>query len=225
MGVPKLSQFGLPGLWAFITSFSDLWSRWGLKQTCSSPWELSNGVSQSACTHRVRVDFRLLVVGSQTANLTFGPSFDHNLCCRCPNDSCEASLDIYTSRPFQWYKEHFKARCFDPCNRILSFWESQRTLKSHFRECEWRPHTSFKVGLRHLQLQVWATYQKNKKDESFIEDCFLEHPRAQECSWVFSRTFDVLHFFCKLHPNNALREEHLKRVYGLVELSWTLDYS
>jgi hypothetical protein len=148
-GVPKLSRFGLSGLWAFITPSSDLRLGWGLKQTCSSPRELSNGVSHFTCTHRDRVNSWLLVVGSQTASFTPGPSFDHNLCFRCPNGSCEAILDIYTSRPFQRYKEHLKARCFDSCNRTLSFRESQRTLKSHFRECEWRPHTSLKVGLRH----------------------------------------------------------------------------
>jgi hypothetical protein len=113
------------------------------------PNSFSNGVSHSTCTHWDQVDSRLLVVGSQTVNLTPGPSFDHNLCYRCPNGSCEAILDIYTSRPFQRYKEHFKARCFDPCSAALNFRESRRTLKSHFRECECRPHTSLKVGLRH----------------------------------------------------------------------------
>jgi hypothetical protein len=34
------------------------------------------------------------------ASLTPGPSFAHNLGYRCPNGSCEAILDIYTSRPF-----------------------------------------------------------------------------------------------------------------------------
>jgi hypothetical protein len=147
-GVSKLSRFGLSGLWAFITSYSDLRLGQGLKRTCSSPWELSNGVLRSFYTHRDRVDSQLFVVRSQTANLTPGPSFDHNLCCKCPNGSCEAISDIYTSSFFQRYKEHLNARCFDPCNRVLSFWESQRTPKSHFRECEWRPHTSLKVGLR-----------------------------------------------------------------------------
>jgi len=99
-------------------------------------------------THTSWVDSQLLVVGSQIANLTPSPSFDHNLCCRCPNGSCKAILDIYTSRTFQRYKKHFNSRCFDPCNRALNFWESQRTPKSHFRECEWRPHTSLKVGFR-----------------------------------------------------------------------------
>jgi hypothetical protein len=71
-GVPKLSRFGLPELWAIITLFSDLQLRWGLWQTCSSPQELSNGVSHSTCTHPHRgwVDSRLLVVGSQTVNLS-----------------------------------------------------------------------------------------------------------------------------------------------------------
>jgi len=98
--------------------------------------------------HRDPVDSRLLVVGSQTTSLTPGPSFDHNLCCRCPNGSCKAILDIYTSRHFQRYKKCLNARCFDPCHCALSFRESQRTPKSHFRECEWQPHTFLKVGLR-----------------------------------------------------------------------------
>jgi hypothetical protein len=107
-------------------------------------------VLHSNCTHRDQVDSRLLLVGSQTASLIPGPSFNHNLCCKCPNGLCEAILDIYTLKPFQWYMEHFNARCFDSCNRVLNFWESWRTPKSHFRKCEWRPHTSFKVGLRHI---------------------------------------------------------------------------
>ncbi len=109
----------------------------------------------STCTRRRRVDSRLLVVGSQTANLTPNltpdPSFCHNLCCRYPNDQCEAIFDIYTSIDFQWYKKHLNAKCFDPCNRSLKFQESQRTPKSQFRECEFHPHISLKVGLRHLK--------------------------------------------------------------------------
>jgi hypothetical protein len=54
------------------------------------------------------------MVGSQAASLTPGPSFAHNLGCICPNGSCEAILDIYTSRTFQRYKEHPNARCLTP---------------------------------------------------------------------------------------------------------------
>ncbi len=153
-GVLKVSRFGLPGLWELITPGSDLGLGWGLKQTCSSSQELSNGVLHSICTHRDRVDSRLFVVGSQTANLTPDPSFDHNLCYRCSNDSCEAIFDIYTSRPFQRYKEQFKARCFALYCWALNLRESQRTPNSHFWECESHPHTCLKVGLRQNRLKT-----------------------------------------------------------------------
>jgi len=113
-GVPKLSQFRLSGLWTLITPRPELGSGRGLNQSCSSPQELSNCVSHFTYTHRNQVNSWLLVVRSQTANLTPSPSFNHNLCCRCPNGSCEAILDIYTSRPFQQYQERLNARCFDP---------------------------------------------------------------------------------------------------------------
>jgi hypothetical protein len=100
-GVSKLSQFALPGLWASITSCSNLRLGWGLKQLIAlfdsfpKPWRtLSSDVG-------IRSIPDLLVVGSQTASLTPDPSFAHILSCRCPNGSCEAILDIYTSRPFQ----------------------------------------------------------------------------------------------------------------------------
>jgi hypothetical protein len=148
-GVLKLSWLRLSGLWELITPGSDLGLGWGLKKTCSSPQELSKGVSHSIFTHRDRVDSRLFVIGSQIDSLTPDLSFDHNLCCRCLNGSCETIFDIYTSRPFQQYKEHLKAMCFDLCNRALKLPESRRTPSSHFWECEFHPHTCLKVGLRH----------------------------------------------------------------------------
>ncbi len=152
-GVTKLSWFGLLGLWQLITPCSDLRLGWGLKQTCSFPWELFNGVSHSTWTHQGRVDSQLLVVGSQTASLTPGPSFVHNLCCRCLKCSCEAIFDIYASRPFQQYKEHLKARCFDPCDWALSFWESRRTPKSPFQD---DTHTPSKWGCN--KEDTWRLY-------------------------------------------------------------------
>ncbi len=80
-GVSKLSWFGLLKLHEVITFCSDLQLGWGLKQTCSFPWELSNSVLHSPCTHRGRVNSRLLVVENQTISLTPDPSFAHNLCC------------------------------------------------------------------------------------------------------------------------------------------------
>ncbi len=139
-GVPKLFWVGLSGLWASITSCIDLWLGWGLKQSCSSLWKLSNAMSHSFYRRWDRIDFRLFVIGNQIASLTLGPSFAHNLGCRSPNGSCEAILDIYTSKPFQRYKEHLDARCFDPYNEAPNLRESQRTPSSHFWECELHPH-------------------------------------------------------------------------------------
>jgi len=50
-GIPKLSRFGLLGLWTFITPHPELGSGQGLNQSCSSPRELSNGVLHFICTH------------------------------------------------------------------------------------------------------------------------------------------------------------------------------
>jgi hypothetical protein len=103
-GVSKLSWFGLPPLCGVVILCSDLRLEWGLKQTYSSRQDLSNGVLHSTCTHQGRVNSWLLVVGSQTANLTPGLSFCHNLCCRCPNGSCKPIFNIYILIAFQWYK-------------------------------------------------------------------------------------------------------------------------
>jgi hypothetical protein len=148
-GVPKLSRFGLSRLWANITFRPDVQSGQGLNQTCSPPQKISKAMSHSTCRRRIRVDSQLLMVGSQTTSLTPDPSFAHNLGYRCPNGSCEVILNIYTSWPFQRHKKHLNARCFDPCNRLLNVLESRRRRipNSHFRECEWWPHTSLQVGL------------------------------------------------------------------------------
>jgi hypothetical protein len=98
---PECVPVGLPGLWTAITPCRNLGSQQGLNQSCSPRKELSNAVSHSQSACREQVDARLLVVGSQTVNLTPDASFAHNLRCRCPNDQCESILDIYTLRPFQ----------------------------------------------------------------------------------------------------------------------------
>ncbi len=150
-GVPKLSRMcpvGLPGLWTAITPRPNLGLRRGLNQSCSPRRELFNAVSHSRSARRKQVDSRLLVVGSQIASLTPGPSFAHNVGCRCPNDQCEAILDIYTWRPFQWHQEHPKARCFGPCYRALNIRESRRTPTPDFSKCWASPPHLAKVGVR-----------------------------------------------------------------------------
>jgi hypothetical protein len=73
-----------------------------------------------------RGDSRLLVVRSQFGNLTPDPSFDHNMCFRCPNGSCEPILDTFQELSNDvrnssiWW-------VFDPYNRSLKIWESIET--------------------------------------------------------------------------------------------------
>ncbi len=90
------------------------------------------------------------MVGSQTANLTPGPSFAHNLGYRCPNDQCEVIFDIYALRPFQWHQEHPNARCFAPCCWALNIRESRRTPTPDFSKCWASPPHLAKVGVRHI---------------------------------------------------------------------------
>ncbi len=85
----------------------------------------------ATCTWGNQVDSRLLVVRSQIVTLTFGLSFDHNLCFKCPNWSCKPILDNYVLIAFQWYKELFKPMDFDPCNCILKVWKSIWDSNSH----------------------------------------------------------------------------------------------
>jgi hypothetical protein len=144
-GTPKVESrncpgLGLPGLWASLTSRPKLGSGRGLNQSCSSPRELFNAMSHTVIGRREEVDSRLFSGRESNCQFDSGPSFAHNLSCRCPNGKCEANLDIYTSRPFQWHQEHPNARCFDPSTRALSFWESRRTPNSHFWECGLHPH-------------------------------------------------------------------------------------
>jgi hypothetical protein len=67
--------------------------------------------------------------------------------------------------------------CFDPWNRALNFRESRRTPKFHFRECEWRPHNSLKVGLQHNDVEVYvglpAIEIKSLKLRILDETCYI----------------------------------------------------
>jgi hypothetical protein len=78
----------------------------------------------ATCTHENRVNSQLLMIGGQIVNLNPGLSFGHNLCFKRPNGQCEPILDIYISIDLKLYKEHFKMRSFDSCNRALNIWES-----------------------------------------------------------------------------------------------------
>jgi hypothetical protein len=84
-------------------------------------------MSHATCTQGNRVNSWLLVFWSQTANLTPGLYFGHNLCFRCSNGSCKPILNIYVSIAFQWYKELFNPMGFDLCNCPLKIRESMKT--------------------------------------------------------------------------------------------------
>jgi hypothetical protein len=148
LGTFEIVPAGLPELWTAITPDCRFGSRRGQNQSCSPCQDLSNTMSHSRIEHREEVDSRLLVVGSQIASLTPGPSFAHNLGYICPNCQCEGIFDIYVSRPFQWHQEHPNARCFAPCCRALNIWESRRTPTPNFSKCWASPPHLAKVGLR-----------------------------------------------------------------------------
>jgi hypothetical protein len=131
VGTPEMESRNCPGGTPGTLNCQNSWLRSWIatrsNQSCSPRRDLFNAMLHSWIGHREEVDSRLFVVESQIASLTPGPSFAHNLGCRCPNDQCEAIFDIYVSRPFQWHQEHPNARCFAPCCRALNIRESRRT--------------------------------------------------------------------------------------------------
>jgi hypothetical protein len=146
---PEIVSTGLSELWTTVTPNFRVRSQQGLNQSCSPCRDLFNAILHSRIGHREEVDSQRLVIGSQTTSLTPGPSFAHNLGCRCPNDQCEAIFNIYFSRPFQWHQEHPNSRCFAPCCRTLNIRKSQRTPTPNFSKCWASPPHLAKVGVRH----------------------------------------------------------------------------
>jgi hypothetical protein len=104
---------GLSQFWGAITLCADLRSKWGLEQSCSPHWKISNGMSYFTNTQGNWGDSQLLIIRN------FGPFFGHNLCFKCPNESCKPILDIYVPRNFQWYNELFNPMGFDYCNHSM----------------------------------------------------------------------------------------------------------
>jgi len=91
---PETVPAALLELWTVINPDCRVRSRRDLNQSCSPRRDLFNAMSCSQIGCREEVDSWLLVVRSQIASLIPGPSFAHNLGCRCPNDQCEAIFDI-----------------------------------------------------------------------------------------------------------------------------------
>jgi hypothetical protein len=151
--VSKFVKLKLLVIWKPIISFRDLRLRWGLKQSCSLCWDLSNNIWDAMWTHLIQGDFWLLVIGSEIDNLTTSPYFGHNLCCKYSNGPWEPILDINILKSFQWYKEIFYEISFDSSNCFLNIQYSIGTLtpkvEVHLGVCGLIPSHFFAL------LKVW----------------------------------------------------------------------
>jgi hypothetical protein len=155
VGVPKLPKLKLSWLRSLITLCANLWLKWGLKQSCSPCQEISNDILHATYTQGNRVDYRLLMLKSQTINLTPGLSFGHNLCFRWPNGSCEPILYIYVLIAFQWYKE-----LLEPLGLTLAItlWTFANPLGFHFPKWKllWECEGSFPHTFLHFRASLLA---------------------------------------------------------------------
>jgi hypothetical protein len=118
------------------------------------------------------------MVRNQIDNLTFGPSFGHNLCFKYSNGSCKPILNIYVSRNFQWYKELFNPMSFwfvqSPSNDLGIHRDSNSqngsTLGSvgvHF--------LAFLNTLRSMKCGSWASFLAH----TFASFCLSCEPKAK----------------------------------------------
>jgi len=100
MRISKFPKLGFLAVWKAITSCSNLWLRWVLKQSCSPHQAFSNDMWHATYTQVNQGDSRILMVGNQIGSLTPNLSFCHNLCFKYSNGSHEFNLDIYISISF-----------------------------------------------------------------------------------------------------------------------------
>jgi len=91
--IPKFPKLELKSLWMLIRFFEDLLLNWGLKQSCIFHQEVSNDMWHALCMHVIKSDSQLLMVESQMT-LSCSSFFDHKLCYKYSNGSCEPILDI-----------------------------------------------------------------------------------------------------------------------------------
>jgi hypothetical protein len=171
--VPKL---GLLQFWGLIISCANLWLRWGLKQSCSPCWELSNSMWHTTYTQVNQGNSQILIIGSQIGNLTPGLSSGHNLWFKYPNGSCKPILDIYVLRSFQRYKELFKQMNFDPCNPPLKIRESIGTptpkVRTHLEVWGFIPSSYTPESMK-------CDFRASHLARTFASPCFGYEPKAR----------------------------------------------
>ncbi len=153
-GLPKWSPEIVPAwlqeLWTAITPDCRVGSRRGLNQSCSPRRDLSNAMSHAWIGCREGIDSRLLVVGSQIVSLTPGPSFAHNLGCRCLNCQCDDIFDIYVSRLSNDTKNTPMRGVFPLAVELWTFRSPGGLQIPNFSKCWASPPHLAKLGLRHL---------------------------------------------------------------------------
>ncbi len=98
------------------------------------------------------------MVGSQTANLTLGPFFGHNLCSNVQMSNMSPIWNIYVLIAFQRYKKPFKQMNFDPCDCTLKIWDPIWTPIWEFTwECEGSfPHSLCTPG--NMWCDSWVSF-------------------------------------------------------------------
>jgi len=121
---PETVPGGVPGLRELITPDCKIGSQQGLNQSCSPRRDLSNDVSHSPFGGWKSIDSRLLVVGSQIASLTPGPSIAHNLGERCPNAQCEVFWVLLSSSEHSGVPEDSKSPTFSSVELHPHTWPS-----------------------------------------------------------------------------------------------------
>jgi hypothetical protein len=108
VGVLKSRQLRLPRLWSPITLRANFGSRCGLKQSCSSRQELSNGMSHVFWRQVNRVDSLLLAI-------------------TCVSDVQMSNASPFNTSMFQELSNDIKNASFDLWNRSLKFRKSTGT--------------------------------------------------------------------------------------------------
>jgi hypothetical protein len=81
-------------------------------------------VSQNILGHDIAKSIQKYPRPWHKLQVTFNPSFGHNLCFKYQNGSCEPILDNYVLKFFQWYKKVFNQMNFNPWNCFMKIWES-----------------------------------------------------------------------------------------------------
>ncbi len=167
-----------------------------------------------------RVDSRLLVVESQIAHSTPNSFFGHNLCCKCPNESCEPILDIYVSITFQWYKEVLNPLSFWPLQLLFEHLEVHQDSNSQ-RGSSLGSVRVYSLTHSYTLGSMWHDYWVSLFAHNLATFCLGHEPKArvatmEQLVWFLNRTHVILElkiikYYLHENINCNLFEGHSKR--------------